>query len=61
MDLPININNGQPRYELEDPLDRLQTLLNENDIDIESLDIRDNEDSVMFKISGFRDNELKNI
>ena len=39
-DLPRNYITNEPRYELEDPLDRLQNMLNRENIDIESLDVR---------------------
>jgi hypothetical protein len=39
-DLPTDIRTGLPRYELEEPLEHLQTMLNRRNVDIESLDIR---------------------
>lgn len=39
-DLPTDIRTGLPRYELENPLERLQTMLNSQNIDIESMDMR---------------------
>lgn len=48
-DLPNDINTGEPRYELEEPLERLQSMLNKKNIDIESLDIRGKGGGVMFR------------
>ena len=48
-DLPYNINTGNPYYELEDPLVRLQTNMNNENIDVESLDERGTSNDVMFR------------
>lgn len=59
-DLPFDVRTGEPRYELEDPLERLQTRLNERNIDVESLDLRG--DSMSRSIfSGFEPKELQLI
>lgn len=48
-DLPYNINTGNPYYELEDPLVRLQTSMNERNVDVESLDERSSSNDIMFR------------
>ena len=48
-DIPNDINTGEPRYELEEPLERLQSLLNQKNVDIESLDIRGEGQGIMFR------------
>lgn len=58
-DLPRNYITNQPRYELEDPLDRLQNMLNRENIDVESLDRRGPaSDRVM---AGTEDRQLEHI
>ena len=39
-DLPWNVDAGEPMYNLEEPLEMLQTMLNQKNIDIESMDMR---------------------
>ena len=58
-DLPTNFNTGSPFYELEDPLERLSTMMNKRNIDIESLDQRGIHQNVMFR--GFEPRELQTI
>lgn len=58
-DLPRNYLTGEPRYELEDPLERLQTMLNRENIDIESLDRRGPASDRV--LAGTEDRELKYI
>jgi len=58
-DLPIDINTGDPRYELEDPLEKLQAMLNRSNIDIESLDMRGNGKDIMYR--GIEPKELQLI
>jgi hypothetical protein len=59
MDLPYDINTGDPRYELEEPLERLQTMLNNKNVNIESLDIRGNSQDIRF--AGFESKQLQTI
>jgi len=61
MDLPINIHTGSQRFELEEPLDKLQTLLNDKNIDIDTLDVRDNPEKVSIAMSGYEDPDLQVI
>lgn len=59
-DLPTNINTGDPFYELEDPLDRLQAELTKHNVTIESLDQRGgNHVNVMY--NGYEPKELQTI
>lgn len=58
-DLPTDYLTGEPRYELEDPLERLQTMLNRANIDIESLDVRGPASDRV--LAGVEDRELKHI
>jgi hypothetical protein len=58
-DLPRNYLTGEPRYELEDPLERLQTMLNRENIDIESLDRRGPASDRV--LAGTEDRELRYI
>jgi len=60
MDLPIDIFTGMPRFELEEPLDRLQVLLNNKNIDIDNLDMRGDEDRINIEM-GARPNKQLNI
>ena len=39
-DIPYDISTGDQRFELEEPLSKLQTMLNMQNVDIESLDVR---------------------
>lgn len=48
-DLPTDIRTGEARYELEEPLQKLQSMLNMKNIDIESLDIRGEGQGIMFR------------
>lgn len=48
-DLPYDIRTGEPRYGLEDPLERLQTMLNKQNIDIDSLDKRGEGNDILFR------------
>lgn len=61
MDLPKNIFSGDTRFELEEPLDRLQTLLNNKNIDVDNLDLRGDDDKTTIEIGGFSDPELNII
>ena len=58
-DLPFDVNTGEPRYGLEEPLQHLQTMLNQSNIDIETLDVRGAGQSVRF--AGFEQPELQKI
>jgi len=58
-DLPFDIRTGLPRYELSDPLEHLQTLLNEQNIDIESLDRRGLNEGIVS--GGFEPHQLRAI
>lgn len=58
-DLPIDIRTDETRYELEDPLEKLQAMLNKNNIDIESLDMRGTGQDIMFR--GVEPKELQVI
>ena len=58
-DLPIDFQTGRPIYALDDPLSRMQTRLNEQGIDIESLDERG--DHVGERLSGIEPHQLELI
>lgn len=58
-DLPYDITTGDQRFELEEPLERLQSMLNVKNIDIESLDMRGESQDAMFR--GFEPRELQKI
>jgi len=61
-DLPYDYRTGDPRYELEEPMERLQTMLNQKNVDIESLDIRgEGFDNQRHIFQGFESKELQII
>jgi hypothetical protein len=58
-DLPYDVSSGDVSFDLDEPLSRLQTMLNMKNIDIESLDMRGEGQDAMFK--GFEPRELQKI
>lgn len=58
-DLPFDINTGEIRYELEEPLEKLQVMLNKQNINIESLDRRSESQDIMY--SGIDSKQLRLI
>ena len=58
-DLPTDITTGDTRYEMLEPLDKLQTMLNMKNVDIESLDERGTSQDAMFR--GFEPRQLQLI
>jgi len=58
-DIPTSRMTGEIQYELEQPLDRLQNMLNRKNIDIDSLDMRGEGHDVMFR--GYDPRELQVI
>jgi len=58
-DLPYDITTGDQRFEEEEPLSKLQSMLNMKNIDIESLDVRGEGQDAMFK--GFEPRQLQLI
>jgi len=58
-DLPTDITTGDTRFEMLEPLDKLQTMLNMKNVDIESLDERGESQDAMFR--GFEPRQLQLI
>jgi hypothetical protein len=58
-DIPTSRLTGEIQYELEQPMDILQNMLNKKNIDIDSLDMRGAGFDVMFK--GYEPRELQVI
>lgn len=58
-DVPYDLTSGDPRFDLIEPLERLQTMLNEKNIDIESLDART--ESMEQIIRGFEPMDLQKM
>lgn len=58
-DIPTSRLSGQIQYELEQPMDRLQNMLNDKNIDIDSLDMRGEGHDVLFE--GYEPRELQVI
>ena len=58
-DLPTDITTGDTRFEMLEPLDKLQTMLNMKNVDIESLDERGESQDTMFR--GFEPRQLQLI
>ena len=58
-DIPTSRMTGEIQYELEQPLDQLQNMLNRKNIDIDSLDMRGEGFDVMFR--GYDARELQVI
>jgi hypothetical protein len=58
-DVPYDLTSGDPRFDLIEPLERLQTLLNEKNVDIESLDART--ESMEQIIRGFEPMDLQKM
>jgi hypothetical protein len=58
-DIPTNRMTGEIQYELEQPMDVLQNMLNKKNIDIDSLDMRGEGFDVMFR--GYDSKELQVI
>lgn len=58
-DLPTNIFSGDLSYELEQPLEKLQTMLNIRNVDIETLDERGVSQDVAFR--GIESKQLQTI
>ena len=58
-DIPINMITGDTQFGLLEPLDKLQTMLNMRNVDIESLDERGESQDTMFR--GFEPRQLQLI
>ena len=58
-DLPYDFNTGDRRYQLEEPLEHLQSMLNKKNVDIESLDIRGLSNDIQY--NGIEPHELRLI
>jgi len=58
-DLPTDIRTGDPRYELEQPLEHLQTMLNQRNVDVESMDLRGGHHDIMYR--GFEPKQLQTM
>lgn len=58
-DVPISRLSGEIQYELQQPMDKLQNMLNDRNIDIESLDMRGEGHDVLFR--GYEPRELQVI
>ena len=58
-DLPTDYASGDTLFDLEDPLSRLQTMLNQKNVDIDSLDLRGEGQDTLFR--GFEPHQLRLI
>ena len=58
-DLPFDSRTGTPFYELDEPLEKLQVMLNKKNIDVETLDTRSGSNYASF--IGYEPRELKLI